>query len=221
MLDIIIPVLNEEKILTEYRQYYQWLKNEAQLIFVDGGSKDRTLSLAQEFGKIILSPKGRAIQMNHGAREGQNQFLFFLHADTFITPAGLQRMKDVLSQGIKGGCLRLMIDDKKIIFRVFEWLVNLRARYFKVMDGDLGLFIRRDIFEQLGGFAEVPLMEDILFSRKLKRQKDILVLSEAIHVSSRVWHEKGFFCTFLHYTKVYINFWRQNNLRISHEPISI
>ena len=208
LAEIIIPVLNEEKILKEKRDYYLWLKEQCQIIFVDGGSYDRTVNLAQEFGKVISSDPGRYIQMNRGALEGQRKYFLFLHVDTFLTSKGLQRINEAITQGVNGGCLTLAIADSKFIFRIFEWLVNIRARYFRVFDGDLGLLVRKDIFQELGGFDEVKIMEDILFSKKIKKRYEMIVLPEKIHVSSRVWYEKGFLKTFLWYSRVYIKFWQ-------------
>ena len=220
MLDVIVPVLNEEEILTLKRDYYLWLKSRTRLIFVDGGSSDRTRALALEFGKVISSPKGRALQMNRGSLEGRNKYLLFLHADTFITREGLKQIEEAISKEICAGCFRLRINDQKIIFRVFEWCVNGRARYLKVFDGDLGLFIRRDIFEELGRFDCVPLMEDILFSKKLKKKDGLVIFDAPIDVSSRIWHEKGFLNTFWRYTQAYLHYW-SNGLLISNHPSAI
>ena len=209
LADMIIPVLNEEKILKEKKDYYLWLKKQGQIIFVDGGSCDRTVNLAQEFGQVISSDAGRSIQMNRGALEGQRQYFLFLHVDTFLTPQGLRQINEAITQGVTGGCLTLAIDDAKFIFRIFEWLVNVRARYFRIFDGDLGLLLRKDVFQKLGGFDEVKIMEDILFSQKLKKRYEMVVLPEKIHVSSRVWHEKGFLNTFLCYSRAYFQFWQK------------
>ena len=209
LADIIIPVLNEEKILQEKRTYYLWLKSQAQVIFVDGGSNDRTVSFAQEFGQVISSDSGRSIQMNRGASKSQRQYFLFLHVDTFLNSKGLQQISEAIAQGIAGGCLTLAIDDSKFIFRIFEWLVNIRARYFRVFDGDLGLLVRKDVFQELGGFDEVKLMEDILFSKKFKKRHTMVVLPEQIHVSSRAWYEKGFLNTFLCYSRAYIRFFKE------------
>ena len=115
-------------------------------------------------------------------------------------------IKKIISQNISGGCFTLAVDNQRFIFRIFEWLVNLRARYFKVFDGDLGLLIRRDIFKKLGGFDEGKVMEDILFSKKFRKLKKTVVLCEKIHVSSRIWSEEGFVNTFLRYSQAYIQF---------------
>jgi len=206
-MDIIIPVLNEEKILRERADYYSSLKRQARIIFVDGGSHDKTVELAKNFGKVIISSRGRAHQMNEGAKLCQSSHILFLHVDTFLSQDTLENVDKVLQNGICGGCFTLSISDKRFIFRIFEKLVNLRARYFKVMDGDLGLFIKKRYFEDLNGFDEVPLMEDIFFSRKIRKAGTITVLPDKIFVSSRKWDEQGFMPTFIEYTAAYLRFW--------------
>jgi len=151
MVDIIIPVLNEEKVLTQEAQYYQTLKNRARVIFVDGGSTDRTIEIAKTYGKVVSSPAGRAIQKNHGTQETQAEYLLFLHVDALIDEHALDSIDEILRKGSIGGCLTMHIADKGFIFRIYEWTVNFRARAFGIIDGDLGTFVRRDIFDQLGG----------------------------------------------------------------------
>ena len=128
MIDIIIPVLNEEKILHEKRDYYVWLKEQGQIIFVDGGSRDRTAPLAQEFGRVIYCNPGRSSQMNQGALTGTGQYVLFLHVDTFITQQALRQINEAIGQRADSGCLTLAIDDSKFIFRIFEWLVNMTVK---------------------------------------------------------------------------------------------
>jgi len=207
MPDIIIPVLNEEKILTQEAQYYQILKNRARVIFVDGGSTDRTVAIAQEYGEVVFSPAGRAIQKNRGARESQAKHLLFLHVDALIDEHALGRIDQILKEGSIGGCLTMHIDDEGFIFRIYEWAVNFRARVFGIIDGDLGTFVRRDIFDQIGGFDLLPVMEDLMFARKLCKIGSIDVLPESIDVSSRKWQERGFVRTFLEYTLAYVRLW--------------
>jgi len=174
---------------------------------VDGGSIDRTVAIAREYGEVVSSPCGRAIQKNRGAQESQTQHILFLHVDTFIDEHSLDCINRTLASGAIGGCLTMHIQDKRFIFRIYEWAVNFRARAFGAIDGDLGTFVRRDIFEQLGGFDLLPVMEDLVFGKKLRKAGSIKVLSEPIYVSSRKWHKRGFFRTFLDYTLAYLWLW--------------
>jgi len=217
-IDIIIPVLNEEKILTEETRYYQTLKSRARIIFVDGGSTDRTVAIAQEYGEVVSCSTGRAVQKNRGVEETQAEYLLFLHVDALIDDHALECIDRVLSQGSIGGCLTMHIQDKGSIFRIYEWAVNFRARVFGIIDGDLGIFVRRDVFDQVGGFDLLPVMEDLTFARKLCKIGPISVLQEFIHVSSRKWHERGFIRTFYDYTLAYVWLW-SSRLKVKHNNL--
>ena len=207
MVDIIIPVLNEERILEERDEYFQTLGQKANIIFVDGGSQDRTVELARRWGQAVISKRGRAVQMNQGAKFSSSDYLLFLHVDTWINPQVTSRIIEVLDNGCDAGCFQMTIDDPQWMFRIIEEIVNGRAKYFGVIDGDLGLFIKKDVFEGLGGFDEVPMMEDILFSKKLKNKYRIKILPSPIIVSSRKWYEQGFLKTLGAYAKAYLQFW--------------
>ena len=137
MLDIIIPVLNEEKILTKEAHYYQALKNRARVIFVDGGSTDHTVAIAREYGEVITCSPGRAVQKNRGVQKSQSEHILFLHVDALIDEHALSRIDQILKEGSIGGCLTMRICDNGLIFRIYEWVVNFRAKAFGVIDGDL------------------------------------------------------------------------------------
>ena len=206
-IDIIIPILNEEKILTEQQGYYRSLKNKANIIFVDGGSRDRTVEAASAFGEVVFSEAGKGVQKNRGAAAAKGDVLLFLHVDTFLSDPALEQIDRAVGRGAAGGCLTMRIEDAHFMFRIYEQLVNFRARAFGVLDGDMGMFVRRDIFEKLGGFDPLPYMEDILFSDKIRKAHQAAVLEERIFVSSRKWHERGFLKTFGQYSRAYIQMW--------------
>ncbi len=206
-MDIIIPVLNEESLLLKKRDYFERLKTKARIIFVDGGSQDQTQQTARQYGEVIGAARGRGPQKNQGAAWAKSNDLLFLHVDTEIDPEALEGVQKVLSQDVCAGCFTMSIDDHSWIFRVFEGIINFRARYSKMLDGDLGLFIKRKIFQQIGTFDALPYMEDILFSNKLRQAGKVVVLPDKILVSSRKWHEDGFLKTFCQYTRAYSCFW--------------
>ena len=207
MFNVVISVLNEEKILQEKRDYYSWLKTKARLIFVDGGSSDRTREIAKDYGEVMVSPRGRARQMNAGAKVCQSEAILFLHVDTFISEEAFVQMEKVLRDDIVAGCFSMKILERGFIFGMFERLVNFRARRFKIIDGDLGLFVKREVFERLGGFDSVSMMEDILFSKKLRRGGKVVALPGKIFVSARRWRENGFCQTFGKYSLAYFRLW--------------
>ncbi len=206
-IDIIIPILNEEKILTEKKDYYSKLQKFSNVVFVDGGSSDRSIAVAAQYGEVIESKKGRAFQKNFGAKHTQSEFLLFLHVDSFINTKSLKKIVSLLEKKSVAGCFQMKILDTRLIFRLYEWAVNTRAKTLKVLDGDLGLFIRRDVFEGLNGYDQLPVMDDIVFSKRLRDKGEVAILDDAIYVSSRKWHESGFYITLFQYSWAYLKLW--------------
>lgn len=207
MIDIIIPVLNEEKILHERQDYYARLGELHPLTFVDGGSTDATVSTAARFGQVLSTRPGRSYQKNYGAAHTTNEFLFFLNVDSFVSPTVLRKTEDILSKGAQAGCYTLHINDVQPIFRLYEWAVNLRARRSGIIDADLGMYIRREVFEALDGFDPLIIMDDIVFSKRLRARCPVTVLDMPIFVSARKWHEHGFMKTFCQYSLAYLQLW--------------
>jgi len=210
MTDIIIPIYNEEKLLRGRAEYFYQLARSGRLIFADGQSTDQSLKVAACYGNVVAAGYGRALQMNEAAHHSCGEYLVFLHADTCVSAEALKTAQQRMSDGAAGGCFRMQIEEPGVIYRIFENLVNFRARHFAVLDGDLGLFVRRDIFEHLGGFDDCPVMEDLLFARKLRWAGPVVVLDQPILVSARRWKEDGFFRTFLQYSTAYIRLWTGN-----------
>lgn len=206
-MDIIIPVYNEEKLLREEEEYFRDLGKRATILFVDGGSSDETAKIAERYGRVIPSPKGRASQKNRGARESKADRLLFLHADCRIDFRALETIERAMRDGAAGGCLTMSISGSNPLFRAVEVLVNMRARAFKVLDGDLGQFVRREAFDRTGGFDPVDRMEDVLFGRKLKRTGPVRILADRIRVSPRKWYADGFRRTFGSYAAAYLGMW--------------
>lgn len=207
MLSIIIPVLNEETILDEHQTYYRMLGRAAELIFVDGGSVDMTVWRAGRFGRVVTTRPGRSYQKNCGARQAGGDYLLFLNVDTFITEDVIHRTRDALRDGARAGCYTMRIRDTGLAFRIYEWAVNRRACRQAIVDADLGMFIRRDVFEELGGFDKMIIMDDILFSKRLRRRHPLTILDGAIEVSARKWHQQGFLKTFGQYSLAYLQLW--------------
>lgn len=207
MLRVVIPVLNEEFILKERSEYFQALSQNAQITFVDGGSKDQTVDLAASFGEVLQSRPGRAYQKNLGARCSAGDLLLFLNIDSHISPDVLSRTEEAFRLGALAGCFTMKIQDPKRVFRLYEWAVNWRARHQSIVDADLGLFIRRDVFEALEGFDRMIIMDDILFSKRLRREYPLTVLEEPIEVSARKWYEQGFVKTLFQYSLAYLQLW--------------
>jgi len=212
-ISIIIPTYNEELILTENKSCFKDLSKYGEVIFVDGKSSDKTVNLAKDLGKVIMSPKCRAIQMNMGARAAKGEALLFLHADTMVEGKTIAKIAYTLNKKkIIGGCLIHVYKPGSPIFKFIAFTGNLRARLTKIFYGDQGIFVRKDIFEKIGGFPDVKICEDILFSRKLRENGKTRVLPYYIYCSPRRWAKGGVLKTFLINFKICFRMFRGGNL---------
>ena len=193
MISIIIPVYNEEAILENYLTNFPYQEN-LEVLIIDGGSQDRTVELAQAFPvKVLISPdKGRAQQMNFGASQAQGNILLFLHLDCVLPRDFLLEIKTILQDPpVIAGAFRFQVDMPGIRFRCLEMLVNGRSQFFGLPYGDQGLFIRRETFQTLGGFKNLPIMEDYELVQRLKKQGKLRIASRAVITSGRRWQKLG------------------------------
>lgn len=192
MISVIIPIYNEEKALQNSASFFDALSKRAEVIFVDGGSFDKSRVFASVYGKVVQCPKGRALQMNTGARLSKGDALFFLHADTSIGLNTLSAIEEAIDKkGFVGGCLTQRIDSGSFIYRLIEAQGNRRARRRKIFYGDQGIFVKKETFFDLGCFPEIPIMEDVLFARQLRKSGATVVLPDKIIVSARRWEKRG------------------------------
>jgi rSAM/selenodomain-associated transferase 2 len=198
MISVIIPVYNEEVCLLKNDVYYQVISQFGELIFVDGGSTDRTVSLARNLGRVITAPKNRGAQINRGAKEAKHNILLFLHADAFIHLENLEQIvKAIEGKKYIGGCFHQVLDDPAILYRWIAWSGNIRAKVSKVFYGDQAIFVRKDVFQELGGFPEIKIGEDVVFTKRLRREGKVGILPYTVHCSARRWKRQGFWRTFL------------------------
>lgn len=198
-VSIIIPTLNEENNIKRLLNNLKQLKGDFEVIFSDGGSLDKTLDIIKDFGdcKIIKSDRGRARQLNNGAKESNNDILFFLHADSFIEENVLIKIEDFIKNGNKVGCLKIKFDSKKILMNIFAILSNLRVKYRNIAFGDQAIFIEKKLFEDIGMFDDIPIMEDYKLSIKLKNVFPIKYIDSYIISSSRRFEKNGILKTAL------------------------
>jgi rSAM/selenodomain-associated transferase 2 len=190
-VSVIIPTLNEESCLA---QTLRRLRSERlhEIIVVDGGSSDGTCSQASEADLLLHSPAGRAAQMNCGAAHASGDVLLFLHADCALEPGALAEIEPCLAgRGVVAGCFRMRVQAQGLLYRTIDWSATARVRLTGLAYGDQGLFLRRALFMELGGFPDVRLMEDLFFSRKLRRLGRLAVASKRIQVSPRRWQRTG------------------------------
>ena len=191
VVSLIIPVYNEEKTIYSTLDKLSFYKD-VEIVVVDGGSSDRTQELVSKFPvRAIDTVKSRAHQLNEGAKQSRGSVLLFLHADCFLEENTLEQIKDCLNSGYIGGCLSQRIDSDKLIYRLIEGSGNIRAKLFKIFYGDQAIFVRRDIFFDLGGFDRFELFDDVVFSQKLKKRGKVCVLNEKIYASARRWEKQG------------------------------
>jgi len=197
-ISVVIPALNEEAALAATVASAR-APGVREVIVVDGGSSDDTADVARRLGaRVLNAPRGRAPQMNAGAVAATGTVLLFLHADTTL-PAGfdaavLTALRDPL---VVGGRFDLSLMPSSLLLALTATLINLRSRLSRIATGDQAIFVRRQVFEDLGGFPELPLMEDIAFSRALKRAGDVACLRQKVTTSSRRWRQKGVLRTIL------------------------
>ena len=191
-VSIIIPVLHEEARVADCVHRAKAL-GPAEVIVVDGSSTDRTRELASPADRVLQSARGRARQMNAGASIATGQVLLFLHADCWLELAGLQALQRTLASrpDIVAGGFRQILDHPGKVYRVLEWGNASRIRWPGWIYGDQGLFVRRSVFETLGGFPELPLMEDLYFSKQLRKAGRLALLGPHLHVSTRRWEQTG------------------------------
>jgi len=205
---IVVPLLNEGERLPQLLKMLETLHAD-EVVLVDGGSSDGSdMLLSASPFKWIRSRPGRAVQMNAGAALCRSDVLLFVHADTEISSAALGTLKLAVSRPeIVGGRFDVRLSGDRLIFGLIAFMINLRSRLSGISTGDQCQFVRREVFEQLGGFPEQPLMEDIEFSSRLKGVGRIVCLRDKVTTSSRRWEKRGIFKTILLMWKIRLYYW--------------
>lgn len=191
-LSVIIPALNEAANIGATIES-TWALHPEEIIVADGGSSDATREIAtSQQCRVVETPRGRARQQNAGAAAAVGDVFLFLHADCRLTPAARHQIQDTLrSPKIPGGVFRHRIDAPGFVYRIIETGDDLRVCCTRIAYGDQGFFVRRDVFERLGGFPDVRLMEDVLFSRLLRDEGRLALLAGPLLCDARRWQKHG------------------------------
>jgi len=196
-LSIIIPAYNEASVILQTLKQLREKHHPDEVIVVDGGSEDDTCTLAQSWAQVIYSEKGRASQMNAGAKQATGDIFLFLHADTVLPMNGLKDIQQVIESGKQAGRFRLQFDDT-------SWQMKLYASYTRFpffSYGDQGFFVTRAVFEQLNGFDVKVPFEDIDFYKRLSQITKPVILKSAVTTSARRFQSVG------RAKQKWVNFW--------------
>jgi rSAM/selenodomain-associated transferase 2 len=191
-ISIIIPVLNDSHALAALLP--SLANSSAEIIVVDGGSTKLPQELVEQYGaRLVTSAAGRATQMNVGAKQATGDVLLFLHADSQLPDSFESAIQSGMEAGREWGRFDVQLSGQHPMLRVVEWMMNQRSRLTGVCTGDQGIFLTKHAFENVGGYPEIPLMEDIELSVRLKAAP--YCIRQKLVTSSRRWEEKGVYQT--------------------------
>jgi rSAM/selenodomain-associated transferase 2 len=193
-LSVIIPALDEAANLARLLPDLARACPAAEIVVVDGGSQDGTPAVVAGHAgvRLLAAARGRARQMNAGARASAGDALLFLHADTWLPAGADAAIAEALADpGVVAGRFDVRFDRERPTVRVVAWFMNARSRLTGICTGDQAVFVRRSAFEVVGGYPDIPLMEDIELSRRLKRVGRVRALRLTVTTSARKWEREG------------------------------
>jgi len=192
-LSVVVPMLNEAATIASTLDALRCGAPEAEIVVVDGGSIDASIAIAQPLCDVLISAaRGRALQMNVGARASHGDALVFVHADTIVPTTFAADIAAALSDpAVVGGRFDVELDASALPYRVIGAMISLRSRISRTGTGDQAIFVRRDVFDRIGGFPELELCEDLEFSRRLKRAGRVACLRTRVTTSARRWNRDG------------------------------
>ena len=198
MISVVVPTLDEAASLAQTLTAARG-RGVGDVVVVDGGSRDATREVAARLAdRVLVAPRGRAAQMNAGAAAARGDVLLFLHADTQLPDDFADAVAKVLvAPEVVGGFFAVVLDAPGWRYALTARLISVRSRITGIATGDQAIFVRRAVFEALGGFAPLPLMEDIELMHRLKRRGRVAALRQAVTTSTRRWERRGFWRTVL------------------------
>lgn len=187
---VIVPCLNEEAVLRPTLEAIAAQDHPHEIIIVDGGSTDATLRVAKPYGRVLRASRGRASQMNAGAAAAASDVLVFLHADTLLPNGALKTIRQTLNDpSVEAGAFRLRFDRPTPLLRFYSFCT--RFRIARLCFGDRGLFVRRRVFDEVGGFPSVPMFEDVELVRILSERSGFVFLEDSVTTSARRFRAAG------------------------------
>src|ERR1700693_2256183 len=192
-LSVVVPMLDEAATIASTLDALRRGAPDAEIIVVDAGSTDASVAIARPLcDALIDASRGRAHQMNAGASASHGDALVFVHADTIVPPTFAADIASALSDpAVVGGRFDVRLDASALPYRIIGAMISIRSRISRTGTGDQAIFVRRDVFDRLGGFPELELCEDLEFSRRLKRAGRIACLRTRVTTSARRWSRDG------------------------------
>jgi rSAM/selenodomain-associated transferase 2 len=202
MVSIVIPTFNEATSILDVLDRFRHVRGDFEVLVADGSSTDRTRDIVRETAtefprplRLVESVRNRAIQLNEAAQQAGGDTLLFLHADIFVAPETVEAVEHSLrAPAVIGGNFRIVFEGDTFVERFFTWCYRIR-RPFGIYYGDSGLFVRREVFERLGGFKPIPIMDDYEFVCRMERAGHTVCLRPPMLVSDRRWRVQGLFST--------------------------
>lgn len=197
----MVITLNEGAVIRDCLEHLRpavAADGDAEVIVSDGGSTDGTATVAAGYARVVIQPGGRAAGLNAGAALAGGQILLLLHADTRLPPGAFGLVRAALADpAVVGGRFRVSFDNPSLRFRLVAFSINLRDRLLRGFTGDQAVFVRAAVFRAMGGYAPLPLMEDLDFARRLERQGRVVRLPQAVVTAARRWERHGLVRTVL------------------------
>lgn len=207
-LSIIIPTLNEEKLIEQTLHALKELAAGIEIIVVDGESDDTTVEQARRSARVITAPRGRGKQLNTGVEATTGDLLLFLHADTLPDPGGINELLEVMQdESIAGGAFRMRFDATEPLYKHISANVTRRSLRTKSYTGDQAIFTRRRIFQQLHGYRPWPFMEDVDYSERMNKVGKVVLLKHAVETSARRHQQWGLLRTQLTVVVIRLLYW--------------
>lgn len=210
MISIVIPAFNEEESLPELIKYLKECHNsdKLEIIVSDGGSTDKTFERSKNLGAVVVlsSKKGRAAQMNLGAKIANGDILYFLHADSYPPKTLFKDISSSLEKGFEAGCYKLAFDYDHPLLKLYSWFTKFNVDYFRF--GDQSLFIKKQLFKKLQGYDEILIvMEDQIFVKEIKKHSKFDILEGEVITSARKYRQVGIIKLQLIFTTILVLFY--------------